>query len=60
MKKKQKGEQHKSMGGRSVNEMYISRSKVKAFANRLEGKKKMISPHKAELFWCPYVGLRHP
>ncbi len=33
---KEKKEQHKSMGGRSVNETYISQSKVKAFANRLE------------------------
>lgn len=50
-KEKKKREQHKSMGGRSVNATHISRSKVEAFAKQAgKGKKKMISHHKAEVF----------
>lgn len=58
--KEKANQQHKSMGGGSAHEAYISPSKVVAFANRPEGgggwvcvlgggKKKMISHNKAEL-----------
>lgn len=54
--RKKKREQHKSMGGRSVNATHISRSKVEAFAKQAgKEKKKMISHHKAEVFWCASV-----
>lgn len=49
---KKGGSKTNQWGGRSVNETYISQSKVKAFANRAG---EMISHHRAKLFQCVSV-----